>query len=117
MFYESSHRIEATVEAMSQTFGSDRLTVVCRELTKKFETVIRAPLEEIGRVLSADANQKRGEFVILVAGHSAAGDEKLADAIDMFRLLKAYLPASQAARVAAKLNGVPRRKVYRSQTC
>ena len=113
MFFESSHRIEAAIKNMAEIFGPQRLVAVCRELTKKFETVLRAPLAEIGEKLASDKNQTRGEFVIVVAGYEASADESMADAQMMASALLEYLPASQAARVAAKLNDVSRRELYR----
>jgi len=113
VFYESSHRIEAAIGDMTAVFGDQRLVALCRELTKKFETVLRAPLVEIGEKLAEDKNQTRGEFVVVVAGYSGGEDEALANAYTMARELLEYLPVSQAARVAAKLNGVSRRDVYK----
>jgi len=112
VFYESSHRIEASIRNMSEIFGEQRMAAVCRELTKKFETVLRAPLADVTGMLSADKNQTRGEFVIIVNGHEGSEDEALSSAHKMALALLEFLPASQAARVAAKLNDVQRRKVY-----
>jgi 16S rRNA (cytidine1402-2'-O)-methyltransferase len=112
VFFESSHRIEATINDMAQVFGGQRLAAVCRELTKKFETVLRAPLDEIGQKLTEDSNQTRGEFVVIVDGYEGSEDEALSNAYAMATALMEFLPASQAARVAARLNDVPRRKVY-----
>jgi 16S rRNA (cytidine1402-2'-O)-methyltransferase len=113
VFFESSHRIKASIADMSEEFGPQRLAAVCRELTKKFETVQRAPLAEIANALAGDRNQTKGEFVIVVGGYEASEDESLSDAHMMASALLEYLPASQAARIAAKLNDVPRREVYR----
>ena len=113
VFFESSHRIEAAINNMAEIFGPQRLAAVCRELTKKFETVLRAPLAEIVEKLASDKNQTRGEFVIVVAGYEVSADESMADAQMMASALLEYLPASQAARVAAKLNDVSRRELYR----
>jgi 16S rRNA (cytidine1402-2'-O)-methyltransferase len=113
VFFESSHRIVASINDMSEIFGQHRLAAVCRELTKKFETVLRSSLAELAKTLAEDKNQRRGEFVIIVAGHSADENENLESAHNMFRALLEYLPASQAARVAARLNDVPRREVYK----
>ena len=112
VFFESSHRIEATIADMAEVFGEQRLVAVCRELTKKFETVLRVPLAEVREALAQDANQRRGEFVVIVEGSEGSEDEALSGAHKMALALLEYLPASQAARVAAQLNDVPRRKVY-----
>ena len=112
VFFESSHRIEDSIKDMSAVFGEDRVVAVCRELTKKFETVLRAPLFEVNDMLKDDSNQLKGEFVIVVDGHEAGEDETLGRALQMAKALSEYLPASQAARIAAKLNKVSRRALY-----
>jgi len=112
VFFESSHRIEAALADMAEVFGAGRQAAVCRELTKKFETVLRGPLSELHGELTRDPNQGRGEFVVIVGGHESGADAALADAHRMALALLEFLPASQAARVAAQLNGVPRRAVY-----
>ena len=112
VFFESSHRIQDSIDDMSEAFGEQRMAAVCRELTKKFETVLRAPLAEVSDQLSQDKNQTRGEFVVVVDGFEGSEDEAMSNAFTMATALLEFLPASQAARVAAKLNDVPRRKVY-----
>ncbi len=113
LFFESSHRIEATISDMAEILGGGRLVAVCRELTKKFETVLRAPLAEICKSLSQDQHQTKGEFVIVVDGFAGSQGGAMSAALNMATALIAYLPASQAARVAAKLHDVSRREVYR----
>jgi 16S rRNA (cytidine1402-2'-O)-methyltransferase len=113
VFFESSHRIEASVRDMSDIFGGERIAAICRELTKKFETVLRAPLEQAVAGLAADSNQSRGEFVIVIEGYQAGHNEAMTSAQLMAAALMEYLPVSQAARVAAKLNHVSRRELYR----
>ena len=112
VFFESSHRIEAALTNMAEALGANRLAAVCRELSKKFETVLRAPLQDLITQLATDINQTRGEFVVIVEGHAGNPNEALANAEAMSKALMEYLPASQAARVAAKLNDVSRRDVY-----
>lgn len=113
VFFESSHRISAAINDMALVFGGDRVVAICRELTKKFETVLRAPLENLQQSLADDANQTRGEFVIVVTGFESSDSESLSSALKMATALLEYMPGSQAARIAAKLNDVPRRDIYR----
>lgn len=63
VFYESCHRILVALEDIKSVFGSMDI-VVARELTKKFEEVIRANPESIIKKLSQD--KPRGEFVIII---------------------------------------------------
>jgi len=112
VFFESSHRIRATLDDMAGVFGEEHPVALCRELTKKFETVLRGPLSEIMHKMDEDPNQGRGEFVVVLAGCPGSHDDSTMNALRLARQLLEYLPASQAARVAAKLNNVPRRDLY-----
>ena len=55
---------------------------------------------------------RRGEIVIVVRGAAAAADPDSIDADRLLRELLAELPVSQAARIAAKLTGLPRKELY-----
>jgi 16S rRNA (cytidine1402-2'-O)-methyltransferase len=112
VFFESSHRIVDSLADLAAVFGEDRQVAVCREMTKKFETVLRGPVAEVTGRVESDPNQCKGEFVVVVAGSEAREDEKFAAALELAQALQDYLPHSQAARVAAKLHDVPRRDLY-----
>ncbi|NIP18475.1 MAG: 16S rRNA (cytidine(1402)-2'-O)-methyltransferase [Xanthomonadales bacterium] len=110
VFFESSHRIGKCLADMRKAFGPDRRAVICRELTKRFETVLRGSLEGLTERLEQDAMQSKGEFTVLVEG-SESGPSP-AGGLELARALLEYLPASQAARVAARITGTPRREIY-----
>ena len=112
IFFESSHRIQESLDDLSAVFGEGRAVALCREMTKQFETVLRGSLAEVIQRVSSDQNQRKGEFVLVVAGCTADSDAGFADALELARVLQEYLSASQAARVAAKLHGVSRRELY-----
>jgi 16S rRNA (cytidine1402-2'-O)-methyltransferase len=63
-FYESTHRILKTLEALSEVLGSEREIVVARELTKMFETIYRG---NTATVLEQLKNMSKGEFVVVVS--------------------------------------------------
>lgn len=63
IFYESPHRIRATLADALEALG-DRPAVLCRELTKLHEQILRGSLSEL---LGADFPE-RGEFVLLISG-------------------------------------------------
>jgi len=63
VFYESCHRILATLEDVLEVFG-DRDIVVARELTKKFEEIKRDKVGQI--ILHFQINKPRGEFVVII---------------------------------------------------
>ena len=114
IFYESTHRIVESLEDMAAAFGPSRRACVARELTKLFETVSTAPLEALVALTRADANAQRGEFVVLVEG--AADDDgsaaQLREGLRVQALLKAHLPPSAAAKLAAEITGAPRKALY-----
>lgn len=67
VFYESSHRILKTLKQLIETRNlTDKKIVVCRELTKMFESIYRGSAEEIIKILESDKNNLRGEFVIII---------------------------------------------------
>lgn len=113
IFYESSHRIVDCLADMILVFGASRAGVLARELTKIFETFIAAPLETIAARVGADANQQRGEFVLLIAGaEGEAADMQLAEGRRVFGLLRAELPPARAAKLASAITGAPRKALY-----
>lgn len=112
VFFESSHRIADSLAEMALVFGPQRQAALCRELTKRFETVLRGPLGDISERVGADPDQRRGEFVLVVAGCPKQTEEAFPEAVRLARELQPLLGASQAARTAARFMGVPRRAVY-----
>jgi 16S rRNA (cytidine1402-2'-O)-methyltransferase len=109
VFFEGGSRVASSLADMAAVFGP-REAVVARELTKLYETVIRAPLPD----LAADPrfDNPKGEIVILVApgreeaASAADADAALVDALTRLR------PTDAAAEVAKAL-GLPRRDLYR----
>jgi 16S rRNA (cytidine1402-2'-O)-methyltransferase len=112
VFFESSHRIVECLADLAVVMGPDRQVAVCRELTKQFETILRGSIRDVSEMVVADANQQKGEFVLVLAGAPENLDEKMTAAVSMAVALQEYLSASQAARVAARLCGVSRRDLY-----
>lgn len=73
IFYESPHRILRTLEAVEAVFGDTRVCVA-RELTKKFEEVLRGPVSEVRAKLSA--KKVLGEFVLVLNPSSSENREE-----------------------------------------
>lgn len=112
LFYESSHRIADTLGDMAAAFSSARRAVMARELTKLFETVLDGTLEELHQQVLADADQRKGEFVLVVEGAGDDADAALAEGRRVYALLNAHLPPSAAARLASEITGAPRKALY-----
>ena len=112
IFYESSHRILDTLRDAAAVFG-ERRAAVARELTKLYETVLDGTLPALYERVEADADQQRGEFVLLVAGSSGDADAaRLSEGKRVFELLRAELPPGRAAKLASEISGAPRNALY-----
>jgi len=113
VFYVSCHRIIDTLKDMASVFGGDRQAVLARELTKTFETIRKAALSELVQWVEADANQQKGEIVMLVEGAREQGDEKQQLLDKLLPVLVDELPVKQAAKIASKVTGLHKNDLYR----
>jgi len=112
VFYESSHRIEESLADLVAVFGAEREATLGRELTKRFETLLGPTLAAIQQAVASDANQRKGEFVLVVRGSVDREAAQLAEGKRLYAKLVAHLKPSQAAKLAAELSGAPRKALY-----
>jgi 16S rRNA (cytidine1402-2'-O)-methyltransferase len=113
VFYESPHRILDCVDDMARGFGSERMAVIARELTKTFETIHGDTLGALQQWLRADENQQRGEFVILLRGAEPVQDEQVPpEARRVLAVLLEELSVKQATALASRLTGVKKNLLY-----
>src|SRR5690554_7834863 len=66
IFYESPHRIVEALADVAAVVGSERPCVLARELSKQFETYLTGTVAEVQQQVLADANQQRGEMVLML---------------------------------------------------
>ena len=112
VLYEAPHRMAQALEDLVQRFGPAREVLIARELTKKFEEVVRLPLGDAPAWLAAHPQREQGEFAMVVA----PGAPREPAQVDAERVLDALLEAlapSEAAKLAARITGVPKRVLYR----
>ncbi|MDA0564403.1 16S rRNA (cytidine(1402)-2'-O)-methyltransferase [Streptomonospora sp. S1-112] len=111
VFFESPHRLAATLAAMEAAFGADRRAAVCRELTKTYEEVRRAPLGELADWARGEV---RGEITLVVAGAAPADAPREPE--DLVAAVAAReaegATRKDAIRDVARELGVPKREVY-----
>lgn len=110
VLYEAPHRIAAAIEDLRARFGDEREIVVCRELTKKFEEVTRLTLGAVPDWL-AQPHRQQGEFALVLAPGGAP--QSAIDAERVLSLLLEALGPAEAAKLAARITGVPRNELYR----
>lgn len=113
IFFESPHRIVECLKDMADVLGGEREAAVARELTKTFETIRRAPLAELAAWVERDPDQRKGEFVLLVAGCAQNTERVQTEGERVLAVLLEDLPVKQAAALAAKISGDSRNRLYK----
>jgi 16S rRNA (cytidine1402-2'-O)-methyltransferase len=109
--FESPRRLPASLGVLAEELPG-RPAAVCRELTKRFEEVVRGSLEELA---ARFAEPPRGEITLVVAPGAAqpsAEDEDTARAA-VAELVEAGVGRRTAAEVVSRLTGMPRNTLYR----
>lgn len=117
ILYEAPHHLVKTLEELYEVLGNRRITL-CRELTKKFETVLPTTLEET--LAKYESEEPRGEYVLVIEGKSF--EQKKEEAIKSWEEMTieehmAYYEAQDmdyksAMKQVAKDRGVGKRDIY-----
>ena len=107
VFFETPHRMAGALEDLLDLGAAEREIVVCRELTKVFETIVHGTVASV-----ADGMEiAKGEFVCIIAGSDE--ESPLLAGEEVLDVLLEELPPSRAARLAARLTGADRAELYR----
>ena len=113
IFYEAPHKLPATLEDLTETFGPDRPIALCRELTKLHEEILRTTLGAAAAFYQE--NTPRGEFVLVVGGGQPVEEAAptLEDGAQRVAALRAQGQSHRdAVRQAAKELGLSRSELY-----
>lgn len=117
IIYEAPHHLIGTLKELYETLG-DRKITVCRELTKKFETIMPSTLSELQEFYKE--NEPRGEYVLVIEGKSfeQLDSEKHASFSEMSieEHMASYesqgVDHKEAMKLVAKDRGISKRDVY-----
>ena len=113
IFYEAPHKLRQTLADLEGAFGPDRAVSLCRELTKLHEEVVRTTL--CGARALYDAQEPRGEFVLIVAGAAVQAAEAPSQA-QLLALVQEQiaqgLSRKDAVKAVSKLTGCPKNALY-----
>ncbi len=113
VFYESPHRVQATLADLQQVFGNERAMSVARELTKKFEQFVSGSIEEVIHYFEQNPDKIRGEFVLMIGGAPEKEMASLSEWDGLIQvLLKQGLPVKQIADIIVDYAGVKKKPVY-----
>ncbi len=111
VFYESPHRLAASLAAMAEGLGGDRAASVARELTKRFETFERGTLASLRDRYTGEA--VKGEIVVVVAPpEEGAREHPVEDADNLLIEALKTMKAAAAAKSVAQKTGVDRKELY-----
>ena len=117
VFLEAPHRVAGALADLRDAFGPDRRAVLCRELTKTYEEVLRGTLADLADV--AAGRELRGEITLVVAGASGR-PEPAADPGELRALVDALVAGGSSRRDAVDAvcaeTGLPRKVVYAAAT-
>ena len=117
LLYEAPHHLKKTLAVLYEALGQRRITI-CRELTKKFETIMPTTLSDA--LTYYESNEPRGEYVLVLEGRSAEEIEaekqksfeemSIEDHVEMYE--KQGFDHKEAMKRAAKDRGITKRDVY-----
>ena len=117
ILYEAPHHLARTLQDLYETLGNRRLTL-CRELTKKFETVLPTTIEDALAMYSHE--EPRGEYVLVVEGkslkqkkeeqHNAWQSMSIEEHMAYYE--REGMDEKSAMKQVAKDRGVPKREIY-----
>ena len=112
VLYEAPHRVVECLEDAVSVFGPERVVVIARELTKLFEQIHRCRLGEAADWIRADADRRRGEFVLIIESSAAPRGGAEADWERVLTALLADLPLAQAVKLTCEATGSRKKDVY-----
>lgn len=111
VFYETPHRIEATLEALAEGLGGDRRAVISREITKMYEEHRRGTLDEL--LAGVVADPPRGEIVVVLEGASEQVEASVDELVPV--VLERVAEGERlkdVCKALAEAYGVSRRELY-----
>jgi 16S rRNA (cytidine1402-2'-O)-methyltransferase len=112
VYFESPHRVAATLADLAEAFGPQRPAALCRELSKTYEQVVRAGLADLA---AWAADGVRGEVTLVVQGAPASSPDPVADAglAERVAALETQgVPRKEAIGLVARSTGTSRRAVF-----
>jgi 16S rRNA (cytidine1402-2'-O)-methyltransferase len=110
VFYESTHRIIESVQAISQVFGAKRELILAKELTKLFERFVSGCGDDIVGWLQQNTAHCKGEFVLIIPPNPE--EEPTTPFEPVLSILLKELPLKQAVKLASQITGVNKNALY-----
>ncbi|MDD5579101.1 MAG: 16S rRNA (cytidine(1402)-2'-O)-methyltransferase [Methylobacter sp.] len=116
IFYESSHRILASLKDMADILPLERQIVIARELTKLHETIVKTSLGNALALVETHENMRKGEFVVIVEG--AELDKKVQlitpEQEKILSVLLSECSIKTAVSMAVEITGIRKKLLYQA---
>ena len=112
VIFEAPHRLKETLDCAIRIFGEAREAVICREMTKTYEEIIRGPLSELREW--ANSKEILGEITMVISGASA--DQKEITELEIIekvqQLEAAGMERKEAIAMVSEQLKLPKRQVF-----
>ena len=101
---------------MVEIFPADHQIVIAREITKLHETIVKGELASIAELVKTDDNMRKGEFVVIVAGHTIENKEQLLSNEEhrILALLLKECSIKTAVALAVEITGQRKKLLYQA---
>ncbi len=116
VFYESCHRILASLQDMSEVLPLEREIVIARELTKLHETIVKASLGEVLDLVMHSEHMRKGEFVVIVDGVAVDKEAQVMtpEQEKVLRILLTECSIKSAVAMAVEITGLRKKVLYQA---
>ena len=112
IFFESVHRIESTITDMKELFGIERKAVLCKEITKIYESFIGNNFLEITDYIREHQDKLKGEFTIIIEGNREKTiDLKKID--NILDILQSEISSKDAVKICSIITGYTKSIIYK----
>ena len=112
IFFESAKRVGKTISIFSEVFSQDTQLVICREMTKEYESIYRGNIKEICDLFKNNEIKLLGEFVILIYPHADHHIDIDLNEDFCLQFLE-YLSPADASKLIAKITSFSKQEVYK----
>ena len=112
IFFESVHRIGSTIADMKDLFGQERKAVLCKEITKIYESFIGNNFMEITDYIKEHQDKLKGEFTIIVEGNRelSIDIQKIDKILD---ILQSQISSKDAIKICSIITGYKKSTIYK----
>ena len=112
IFFESVHRIGSTIADMKDLFGQERKAVLCKEITKIYESFIGNNFMEITDFIKEHQDKLKGEFTIIVEGNRELSIDlqKIDKILD---ILQSQISSKDAIKICSIITGYKKSTIYK----